>query len=496
VATIGAAQQKPDEEQDPFRSLVSRLPRNSNAVVILNVEKAFDSPLAIREGWKKNLEKAFETGLMRVPPNAKRFVLASEIDFEFWKPIWEAAVADFGDPIDLDTVAARRHGELDTIKDLPGVTLPNDVYLVQFDKDTLGALAPANRQMMDRWIGDMKAGVKLSPYLQQAARYSDQTGSEIILAVDLNEAVSLQRIVKYLKAKDLVAKLGLNIQTLADVLRSVQGFRMGIRLAEPPTAAIAVDFSKNVEIDPGVAQKLLLQILGDGGLLIDDFAYWKCAVAGTQVKLQGSLSKSGLRQVFSLLESPTSSESVTKEKPPATPPTATSPTTPGDAMAQSAGDAMARKAQASLKHYRSVTKAFDDLKGCWRNGGPLSQKKVFFDRYANKIEKLPILDVDDELLQWSAFVASQMRAAAGSARTAGVQGAVQKAQVGYTGSYGDGYGYGYGYRTGWDVAADRRVIKAQQKGAAITNVSANRDQIIAATSSIRRKMTQRYQIEF
>jgi hypothetical protein len=363
--------------------------------------------------------------------------------------------------------------------------------LVQFDKNTLGALAPANRQVVDRWIGDLKAGVGLSSYLQRAASYSDKSGSEVILAVDLNEAVSLQRIVKYLKAKDLVAKLGVNIQSLAGVLRTVRGFRMGIRLAEPPSAAVAVDFSQDVGLDPKVAQKLLLQILGDAGLMIDDFAYWRCEVSGTQVKLLGPLSKSGLRQVFSLLESPTSSESVTKEAPP---PAATT-ASPGDAMAQSAGDAMARKAQASLKHYRAVTKMFDDLKESMHNGGPLSQKKVYFDKYAKKMERLPILDVDNDMLNYSAFVASQLRAAAGSARTAGIQSGLQQAQI--TGGWvDDGYGYGYGYRTGWDVQADRRVVRAEQKASGVTDVYAIRGQIIAATTDIRRKMTQRYQIEF
>jgi hypothetical protein len=490
AATIAVAQ----EPQDPFRSLVQRLPRNANAVAILNLEKAFDSPLAIREGWKKNMEKAFETGLTRVPPGAKRFVLGAELDFEFWKPVWEGAVAEFNTPISLESVAARRHGELDQVREVPAVVLPNDVYLLQFDQRTLAAYAPANRQLVDRWIRDAQAGVALSPYLQQAARYSDKSSSEIILAVDLDEAVSLERIVKYLKAKDAVAKLGINIQTLADVLRSVRGFRMGIRLAEPPTAAVVVDFKKNVELEPSAAQKLLLQVLGDGGLMVDDFTYWRCSVSGTEVKLQGSLSKSGLRQVLSLLESPTSSESVAKEAPKPTP-TAATPQSPGDAMAQSAGDAMAQKAQASLKHYRAVTKMFDDLKESMHNGGPLSQKKVFFDRYANKIEKLPILGVDQDLLNYSAFVASSLRAAAGSMRTSGIQNAQQQAHVARAGVYGD-YAYGYGYRSGWDVSADRSGIRADLKAGSVTDVYSVRGQIIAATTDIRRKMTQRYQIEF
>ena len=44
--------------------------------------------------------------------------------------------------------------------------------------------------------------------------------------------------------------------------------------------------------------------------------------------------------------------------------------------------------------------------------------------------------------------------------------------------------------------ADRRVVRAEQKAGGVTDVYAIRGQIIAATTDIRRKMTQRYQIEF
>ena len=49
---------------DEFQSLVSQIPRSANAVVLLNMEKAKNSPLGLKEGWKRKVEKAFEAGLM------------------------------------------------------------------------------------------------------------------------------------------------------------------------------------------------------------------------------------------------------------------------------------------------------------------------------------------------------------------------------------------------------------------------------------------------
>jgi hypothetical protein len=68
---------------DAFQNLVNRIPRSANAVVLLNLEKAKNSPLGQKEDWKGKIDSAFAAGAARVPPQAARFVMASQIDFEF-----------------------------------------------------------------------------------------------------------------------------------------------------------------------------------------------------------------------------------------------------------------------------------------------------------------------------------------------------------------------------------------------------------------------------
>ena len=46
------------------------------------------------------------------------------------------------------------------------------------------------------------------------------------------------------------------------------------------------------------------------------------------------------------------------------------------------------------------------------------------------------------------------------------------------------------------VGAERRVVRAEEKSVAATDVQQIRQEIVAATADIRRKMTQKYQIEF
>ena len=139
---------------DEFQDLVNQIPRSANAVVLLNMEKAKNSPLGLKEDWKAKIEKAFEAGLSACRRKRRDFVLASQIDFEFMEPLWEAAVMDLDEEIPLEPLAKARGGTLDTIEGLPALALPNDTYLVQLGPKMLGAMGPANRQAVVRWIRD------------------------------------------------------------------------------------------------------------------------------------------------------------------------------------------------------------------------------------------------------------------------------------------------------------------------------------------------------
>ena len=126
-----------------FGELIKQIPRSANAVVLLNMEKAKQSPMGVREGWTKKVEKAFEAGLYPVPPQAKRFVLASQIDLEFMEPVWSAAIIDLAGNWSMEQIAKRHGGTLDTLSNLSAVALPNDSYAVQFAPQVLGAMSPA-----------------------------------------------------------------------------------------------------------------------------------------------------------------------------------------------------------------------------------------------------------------------------------------------------------------------------------------------------------------
>ncbi len=484
-----------------FRELLTRLPGGANAVALVNVEKALDSPYGVAQGWKENVQKAFDAGLVRVPPQTTQFALAAQIDLEFMEPIWEAGVVNVSETIPLATIAEKRSGTLDSIENLPTLVLPNDTYVVQFGPKTLGGMAPANRQAVLRWIRDLRtrSEAALSPYLQRAAEYSDDAGTEVIIAIDLEGVFYPASVHDYLKSKELLDQSNVDREELARLLAGVQGVRMGIRIGERPFGKVVVDFAEDVSVTAPFAKPLLLEILADVGATVGALAEWKPAVQGTTISLEGYLSPDGMRRVMSVVESsaPAGTEAREAEE------------------TVSPGDLAAIKAQKSLEHFRAVTGMFDDLKKDMKDLKTLSSAQLWFDKYARKIERLPILNVDDELLEYSAYVAQQLRNATGAVKTMGIRGGVRQAQI-TSGDGTVGYGYGGGYRFGRyggyggyggysvyspymearSIGSQRRVVRSQERATMAAKVQTIREEVIAATTDMRRKMTQRYQIEF
>ena len=483
---------------DEFQDLVNQIPRSANAVVLLNLEKAKNSPLGLKEDWKGKLENLFAAGMARVPPQAKRFVFAAELDYEFLEPLWVAAVVDLGEPISLQNLAKTRGGTLDTIEGLPALLRSNDVYLVQLDPKTLIAMAPGNRQAVVRWIRDIRKPTPppLSSYLQKAAVYSDEAGSEIIMALDLGGVLSFERVGKYLKehqkeldewqAKD---ERPMKLTEVASMLSSMDGIRIGVRIGEQQSCKIAVDLHSDAPSVSSFAKPLLLQILSDKGMLFDDLQSWTFQAKGREISLSGTLSTSGRQRLMSLIDSPIQGDLNAK------------------APSVSPGDLPAIQAKKSREYFRTIVAMGDDLKDNMRNAKSIAQTQIFFDKYARRIERMPTLDIDEELLKYSAMVANTLRQCTGSVKTMGIQSGVRKAQTtggDYGGDYSGGYRYGaYGAYGGGDlygdlkaVSAQRQIVRAEEKSIAATDIQKLRQDLIAATTETRRKMTQKYQIEF
>ncbi len=153
-------------------------------------------------------------------------------------------------------------------------------------------------------------------------------------------------------------------------------------------------------------------------------------------------------------------------------------------------------AYATDAYFKSVTSILDDLGKESKDSVTLGQNAAWIDRWARKIERLPTLNVDSEMLDYGNYVVGQLRGASDAIRGIGINTGARAAQVsggGYYGRYGSDGGYYGGYR---GAGAQQRAIHDEERAIGATNALGTFRQIEAATVDIRRKMTARYKIEF
>jgi len=487
--------------QGSFDDLLSRVPGDANALIIVQVDKVRNSGFAKSAGGLKDDTRAALNGHAFSREHVARVVLASELDLASLLPVWEIALAATTKTPSASEIARIVGGRTELFGDIESVWLPVDAYLVLVEPRLVGIVSPADRQRVGRWARKAKAKppVALSPYLRHAASYPEAVGTEIIMALDLQDAVSPSRLRENLRQSQVLADRRVDVDQLADLMASVQGITLGIRVMDRAVGKLRIDFARDPTAMADFAKPLILEKLADLGAAIDDFQDWTVEVKDNTIYFGGTLSVDGLRRILSIVEPP-----APPLEAPETQPTARSP-----------GEQLDPKAQPSLRHFQAVQSLVDDvrrLKGgsSGKTIGSMSDYAFWLEKYARKIDELPILNVDGDLLDYSAQVAGMFRAVAGNYRGAGIYAGTRSANLGVRpvgpyreGTYYRGYGYG-GYRGGsyggyaghTRSPSARTNAKRMGTAAAAGNELQQMRSLEDATVKIRRLMTERYQIEF
>jgi hypothetical protein len=280
-----------------------------------------------------------------------------------------------------------------------------------------------------------------------------------------------------------------DLDQVTDIISSIEGVTLGITLGEQPFGKIKVDFGKDALPLGGFAKPLLLEVLRNRGVMIDDFINWQGKIVGTQVSLGGYLTEAGMRRIFSLVDAPD----------------ATMHSDSQDAASQDGQQDP--KVQATLTYFREVTGLVDDLRGKgWQTQG---QAAVFYDKYARKIDQLPMLNVDSDMLDYGAFVANQIRQASAALRGAAISSRERQVKLpNFYKTYVQGEVIGATrWRThgaySWTNFEDRdrkqqarTQVKAEERlkgNAAMLQIMGDLENL---TAEARRAMTQKYNVQF
>jgi hypothetical protein len=468
-----------------FDQLVTKVPSTTNAIVLLDGQRLMASPLATKEGWKEKYEQAFAAGLVSIAPDTQHMILASQMDFQYMRPLWELAIADFGDEHSIAEIARHTKGTIDTVGDLPAVMLRDDSYCVQLGAKRLGVMAPANRQSVARWLRDSSARntSALSPYLQGTLTAAET--SQVVIAFDLEDSVPPEFIRAKLAASPTLSGKSIDLDAATKALSGIRGLVLEVAITEGSYGRLMIHFREDASVLAPYAKQLLLEVLGNMGAMIDDIAGWTAKSEPLRFTLSGTLSAEGRKRVLSLIDHPTAALIAAN-----------------DARNQSQQPEESKPAQASLQYFKTITTMRDDLREKSNDAKTFGQYAMWIDNNARRIDRLPILNVDPELLAYGQYVASRMRDISSSLKGIGIQSAAQEAQVyqqfSTSATAGGGYwGGGYSYYTQWNnVAGQRRAIGAQVTGQGATTARGIAQEIENETAKVRQAMSQKYQINF
>nr|MCU0978730.1 hypothetical protein [Pirellulaceae bacterium] len=399
--------------------------------------------------------------------------------------------------VSIPQLAQLRGGTVDVVAGESAAALPDDTYVIKFGPTVVGGMRPANRQSVARWIeGSRDANHRpLTPYLEEAVGYVQDIGTPIIIALDVENALAPARIRARLGEMKCLEGKAVDLDKLSQALASARGITLGITLVEKRYGGLKIDFSEDVSMTADFAKPLLLEALANQGAMIDEFNDWTVNVTTNQISLKGVLEPSGLRRILSLLEPPHS--------PDYTPPKPSSGTQPEELTV----------ALASQEYFKTIETMLEDLQGKRKSTEFVTwgQVGLWFERYAKKIDNLPILNVDNELLDYGAFVSDSLRQSETAMKGIGAKSGYRETQAPNVQAYsgrsvaaygpygGSAYGYRYGYNPKLSMALDFQQdaqIRTQERIAGNANAHFIMQGLDQATSAVRRTMTQRYKIEF
>ncbi|MBX3437468.1 MAG: hypothetical protein KF861_08265 [Planctomycetaceae bacterium] len=483
----------PSAARAQFAELSNKIPSGANTIVAMDVAALQKTPLAQQQGWTRKLEAQFVDRAVFLPPEADKLLIAGQIIHpEDLQQAWETAIITMTEPLSMRSIARAEGGYVDDINGKDAVWSPSGAYVVGLNERTLGIISPANRQSVGKWLDDVASnpGDTLTPYLQSALnKVAGET--QIVLAIDLKNALSPHRVEDRLKGSETLQKSSLKLEDIVALVMSIQGTTVEVSIGSEARSKARVDFGKPVAMSDVIAKRLVLEALEQIGLEVNDLQEHKFSTVGNSVIAEGPLSATSLRRLLSVVEIPTTNFSQLAEE-------------TAEDHSPSAGD-MAKNSQV---YFKSVVSLLDDLRSDREKqdtrGG---MDAVWMERYARKIDRLPILFVDEQLLDFGSNCAETLRVMATTRRGAGLTAGSMKSALRTTtgGAYGGGYydySYGYGgagYVSGSSAtsnAKDRNQIQTQVQNQATAKRTEGWRLIEDATADIRRQMTQKYSVAF
>ena len=464
-----------------FKSLAQRLPAGSNAIIAINVEKVLQTPYAQKE-WLPTAADAWARQPVMIPSGARRLLMASEVRTDNMEPFWEMSLVEMDKVPDLKLMAAKEGGHIDRVWDKDAVASPINAYFVPLDATTLASITPANRAAIAKWVRTPTTrpeGNMTSDYLQRvAAGLGDKT--DIVMAMDLEGAFGVPRIRRWLDENDIKEIPEKQRDEAARTLGTMKGITLVMTIGQDVTGRATVEFDRDASALGAGAKSIMLGVLSAAGMRIDDIEQWNFAAAGNQVTMEGKLSTPALRKLLGIVQSPIPAATAT-----------------AGATDKPAGDVPTDPAQASQRYFKVICANLDNLKVATSP----TESAQWARATSKRIDQLPILNVDPELVKWGSMVSLKLKqvgagmATAQTAMNSRVAGVADPAYATYTDNEGISQST-INQSEMENAKRQRRQVALEQRAQAQEAAVQILTEIAESRPAVRAAMVEKYKVEF
>lgn len=459
--------------EEAFETMLKRMPSSANSVLAIDADALRNSQMGKAQNWASRNEAAFTNSAFYLPPEASKLLVSAQMNpNRQFSVAWQAALMALAEPMSARGIARAEGGVIDEIAETPSVKSPNDAYFLLFADRELGVMSPANRQIASSWIKANGMSGNVSPYLANAIQSKPAT-AQILFAMDLQDAVEPGQVSASLAEVDELKNDVAKQNAWQALIVSLKGVRFSVQVDTEIEGTLEVDFGNDPAVLGKQAKDAVVSAFQRFGIGFDSVEKWHISQSQNSLILNGPMELQDLRRVMSLLELPSSNFSKLASVEPAK---------------ENETD---KVVAASKEYFTSVSTLLDDLEREFKNNRDARRNfaATYMQRYAKRIDQLPILNVDKDLVDYAMSVSETLRSTSVTQGEANIEAGIRKSSV----YQSNNYGYYNDYRS---TSSIKSQIAREEQGTASKERFNNWKEVQDATASIRVAMTQKYNTEF
>jgi len=407
-----------------------------------------------------------------LPESLGEIQIAGNLDLKTLETTWEIGYASFPSLPEANWIAKGVGGYVDTISGFKAIWSPRNSYLVPVGGNTLGVVRPSDRRLAGRWLSK-ETGANVSPYLKNLAEQGNKFVS-VLLAVDLENAWSPIAIQQRIETLESLKKA--DIKSVANMLATIKGVRVLANRQNLDDCIISLDFGTSPASLLPVASAFFEEVLSRNNSSIPEASKWKPSVESNSLRFRGAITPATLDDLlgFFSLQRQASNVSSSDLKEPVN--------TTSESITLETTKSYYAKTSGLIKRVRDYSAS---------NTGDRAQWNA---RMARRIDELPTLNVDPEMIDYGSKISQALRGNAVTLQQANISNATNAVVSATSGGFGNSfYGVGNGY---FNDGNSPYQFKAMARGEGYSSYREMISDIDQMEADFRKRMTAKYKVQF